>query len=544
MGGITFMRKHAIWAACFPLVGFFIVFFLYAVNIPFADDWGVLYILCLWEKLTLLEKCSALFAQHNEHRIALTRAFGIIHYYLSGNVDVRYWMFLGNIGYVIILAVFYRHLRRENQMELLPTVSFCLFTPLAFGNIFSGMQNGNTLFVAFTILLFYCIAYGKHIGLSIGVLAILMFTNGGGFLPFFICLALLFYNKRHKEAFIFGLAGFLLLALYFWGYRKVLYHPDPIDSLVQYPEIVFAFFFAFLGSMMAAQLACLLSGLAMFITGFLFLRHFKHQQFVISLIAWILLTALSVSLNRAGFGLEMATTNRYRLYSQVLFIAIAILIFQTTRPSYKVIVFWLMFAFSSTLFLYKTIIKRSIYAGRRQAALDQFFNWRATGHFLADKETTFLANKLITNGFYTIPTQESKWITEAERERFIQENKQKVPLSQVSIAVDSMTRMQDKLYLSLQLTPHKLLTASQTMLLLVPFGHEITPSYYMPGTNNEYLVDLNVLNPNLNVNPCKIEAIIPLSRIPKGHYDIYCKIKNPLLLDNDYLKLTANGITL
>lgn len=539
----NYLKRYSLWISVLPAIAFFTLFFYYAVNIPHSDDWDVLYMFCIWDDLTFIDKVKVIFTQHNEHRIAITRLFALLQYHLSGQVDVRSWMLLGNLGYLLIFFVLYRFLRRERLEELLPTLSLFLFTPFAFGNIFSGMQNGNTLFVALSICLLYVIVYQRSIIIPIVLLALIMFSNGGGFLPFAIGLCVLLFQKRYHHSIWFSLAGLLLISLYFWGYKSVLYHPDPILTLKNHPEVIFSFFFCFLGDVLVVPHISILAGWLLFTLLLYYLPKAEKHIFLFSLFAFIIFTAVSVSLNRGGFGFEMALANRYRIYSQLFFMTMVILVYQVSPDYFKLPFYRSAMLIFLLLFVYKTFVKKSIYEQKKEAIVSNFFNWKATGHYLTDRTITQLASELMEKKYYILPGEESDWIGTKEKEEYSFTNSKKIPFRDLQVSVNELDTKNNNLQVHLTPNLQGILSEGSLLLVLVPYQKALPKTYYL-SNGSSYIFDMRILNPSINANSCEIRCEVPLKKVPHGRYDVYLEIRSPLILDNDYIRLLPEGIRL
>jgi hypothetical protein len=103
-------------AVAVPVVLFWIVWSYYAVNVPKWDDHalrGFLY--DLDEETTFFGKIYQFFRQHNEHRIVFDRLVAFIDYYVTGKLNFRHLMAVGNLSLIGIVLLLMDLFRREGR---------------------------------------------------------------------------------------------------------------------------------------------------------------------------------------------------------------------------------------------------------------------------------------------------------------------------------------------------------------------------------------------------------------------------------------------
>lgn len=336
---------------------------LYALNLPFGDDLMTLkFFLDLQETTTVSEKISLFFAQHNEHRIVLTRIIAWLQYKMTGEIDLRYWNWsaLGSLG--IILIVFYRHLQKKQAILLILPLSWLLFAPISYSNLLVAMQNSNFFILVFAVLTLYCLQSARRYALPLAFLSsfLAMFSNGGGYILLLVGALVLIIQKRFDSLAAWLIWSVALLFAYFYGFHAVSYHPAPLDALRQEPQTVVLFFCNLLGSIakwqiLAAPLGIILVFIFVLIT---YLQYYKKNIFIYSVLFFCFLVAASASLTRASFGAEVGLLSKYSIYGVVILMGYCVVAYQWLREKTE----------KTTYFLYPLL---AISVG-----INLFFNFR------------------------------------------------------------------------------------------------------------------------------------------------------------------------
>ena len=119
------------------------IFLKYAVNIPHWDDHALKAFQVNYNKSSsFVEKIQLIFAQHNEHRIALTRLFSLLIYEIKGTIDYRWLMILGNLSLIGTFSLLCLILKKHNCSGEPFAVFY--FIPISF--LFFGLQLHENLF--------------------------------------------------------------------------------------------------------------------------------------------------------------------------------------------------------------------------------------------------------------------------------------------------------------------------------------------------------------------------------------------------------------
>lgn len=328
----------------FPIsIAVFIV--LYAVNVPFFDEWefGKLWLAFQqggWQKVVWAD----LWAQHNEHRLVVSRLIFLGLTQLLGEWNPMHFMalslalacvFWGLLCRIIWLGL--PHAPRWRWLAIMLSSAF-IFSWAQLENWLWGFQYpwylANLLALLTLYLLNTRVASLKIVLLAIVLTVVTTFTNGSG-LPLWVCGgALLIYRQRGLSRLSLGRVGlwFLAMALTLGAYAIDYAAPPGIPApawAFAHLDYTFAFLMTLLGatwwsgvgeyaSQAAAWLGLAL--LALLLVTRLVAQKSTHQPinqidppaFWASLMGFGLLNAISTSIGRSGFGLEYALTGRYQ----------------------------------------------------------------------------------------------------------------------------------------------------------------------------------------------------------------------------------------
>ncbi|GAB3512656.1 hypothetical protein GCM10027442_24170 [Emticicia fontis] len=337
-------RVLAFCLILFPLALFGYTFQKYAINIPHWDDLAVRNSLA--DFLTtgsFFQKIKILFAQHNEHRIFLTRVFALLVFTIKGTLDLKILMLLGNLSLIGILFIFYR-LNHRNKLELLALVpiSFLLFSSALYENVFWGMasvQNFWVLFLAFLSFYLLVFSYGKvsktYFYLAIVSSFLGVFTSSNGILIPIIGVAVLLFQKRHRELVIWAGVSVLLLFLYFFQYQS---SPDKAAKVdFSSPTLLLKGVLAVIANaidvsfitpnkhldLSMATGVIVLIIIALFSFQVLFRKYEINQRnndlFLLNCLVFLGITCAGIAVGRISYGIEVLLTSKYKINSVLIF---------------------------------------------------------------------------------------------------------------------------------------------------------------------------------------------------------------------------------
>lgn len=336
------MNKRALASLIVTFALIFVYYQLwnrYAINIPKWDDHAFKATIEQYEKATGLgDKLHAIFVQHNEHRVALTRIVAIVDYKIFGHINYEHLMFIGNLALLVIwwlLTRFFKPLPGAVWYAL-PIATFW-FSLAFWENTFWGMAAiQNFWVVAWAVLTFWRLSRrDKHWAWAVPMAFMGLFTSGNGILIFPLALGVLLLQKRWKVSSFWVVFSAISIGLYFWQYKA-----PPTDLGVKGSSNLLALikgFLLFCGSLFESlpfgntpiQMPFLMGGLTLFVSLSILLyilrsywkRQFELNEFdyfYLGGVLFALATAVIVTYSRIGLGPENMLTSRYKLYSALL----------------------------------------------------------------------------------------------------------------------------------------------------------------------------------------------------------------------------------
>lgn len=381
-----------------PLALFGYIFQKYAINIPHWDDLAVRN--SLTDFLTtdsFFDKIRILFAQHNEHRIFLTRLFALLVYAIKGTLDLKMLMFLGNLSLIGILCIFYRFSRRNN-LDLLALVplAYLIFNTGLYENVFWGMasvQNFWVISLAFVSLYFLIFSFGKltktyfYLAIATGFLGV--FTSSNGILIPIVGIAILLFQKRYRELVIWGISSTLFLFLYFFQYQS---SPDKAAKVdFSSPSLLFKGILAVIGNavdvsfiapnkhldLSMATGVILLIIIALFSFQVLFRKYSITQRnndlFLLGCLVFLGITCVGIAIGRLSYGIDVLLTSKYKVNS-VLLLSICYLIMLNSiakEKQQKIIIVAIILSICFNFYTYLAEFQHVSYL-RHERITDQF----------------------------------------------------------------------------------------------------------------------------------------------------------------------------
>lgn len=336
------MNKRALASLIVTFALIFVYYQLwnrYAINIPKWDDHAFKATIEQYENATGLgDKLHAIFVQHNEHRVALTRIVAIVDYKIFGHINYEHLMFVGNLALLVIwwlLTRFFKPLPGAVWYAL-PIATFW-FSLAFWENTFWGMAAiQNFWVVAWAVLTFWRLSRrDKHWSWAVPMAFMGLFTSGNGILIFPLALGVLLLQKRWKVSSFWVVFSAISIGLYFWHYKA-----PPTDLGVKGSSNLLTLlkgFLLFCGSLFEGlpfgntpiQMPFLMGGLTLFVSLSILLyilrsywkRQFELNEFdyfYLGGVLFALATAVIVTYSRIGLGPENMLTSRYKLYSALL----------------------------------------------------------------------------------------------------------------------------------------------------------------------------------------------------------------------------------
>ncbi len=241
--------------ALIPLVFYYYIVLAFSFNGPVSDDYDAIlsFLIRFLDSKSLTQKLGLVFSQHGEHRIALDRVITLAIYYLSGHIDFRALVFIGNLALMvlalILLSAFQLKEHKNRILYFIPALFF-LFQPQYYENIFIAMAALSNFYVlVFAFLSLYILTrHYDRFFLAVFFAVLATFTQGSGLFVFIEGVALLIFQKRYRELIIWSAVMAVSTGLYFYGYVKPAGHPSITKAVFEAPLSLVQYFFTFIGS--------------------------------------------------------------------------------------------------------------------------------------------------------------------------------------------------------------------------------------------------------------------------------------------------------
>lgn len=411
-----------------PVLIYFTVWDYYAINIPKWDDHALKkFILDYAQADGWKGKIVALFKQHNEHRIALTRLLAWIDYAITGHLNFRHLMTAGNLLLLAVVPLWYELLKKNKKpLFALVPVPFLWMTLAFWENMYWGMSAVQNFGVVTLTLwtLYLCInprVVPFVIALLLSVATVL--TSGNGLLVLPLGALLLFLTQNRKRFALWIIVSAAEIFCYFYWYTKPESNPDSKASIIQLAKGYMAFLGSFAECIPVLDHAkvCLFLGIVLFLvavsigstTLFRIMRNkYSHKferttdLFCLGTILFILGTALIVVYSRAGFGSDVLITSRYKIYSVLLLIVAYLYVVIPIRGSflspYITAIVFLAVTFNVFSYHYHLV---DAYNLRKMLVTEQF-NWTFTDKSLTYPTDTSAAARIVER----TPVIYDKWL--------------------------------------------------------------------------------------------------------------------------------------
>ena len=323
-----------------PIVFFGYIFEKYAINIPHWDDFAVRNSLASFlNSNSIIEKVKILFAQHNEHRIFLTRLAALLIYEVKGTLNLKWLMFLGNFSLIGIFLLFFKISKKYSFILLsLTPISFLIFNIGLYENTFWGMasiQNFGVIFLAF--LTFYWLVFSadkqkiKYFYFSLFSCFLGIFTSYNGIVIPLVGLLILLFQQRKQALSIWIGSCFVFLISYFFSFFQ---NPEKASKTnFSNPQLLLKGLFATIGN--AIDSSFILSNkhidlsmavgafLVVFTAIFAYTVIFKkynlvdktNDLFLLACLAFLAITCVGIAVARISFGFGTLLTSKYKIYS-------------------------------------------------------------------------------------------------------------------------------------------------------------------------------------------------------------------------------------
>lgn len=327
-----------------------------SIDIPHWDQWSITQTII--KSTTGNLSFSDLIAQHNESRKVFPRLIYIALAYLT-KYDVRCEMLISFLLVCLMSLNLYQLNKitvKGNHTQLLVlalVTNFLIFNPIQYRAWLLGLSSVFFIPIA-CITTGLVVAYSKFSDLAKfiicgGLSTISMFSFASGFSSWIVLFpVLIILTQRHEEPLALSLrrrlwlllgwigAFAVFITIYFYGYTKPDGHPSLIEPLKD-PNGAVVYFLTFLGSPFAwgtsinsldlAQIIGILLVTILFLNGFYLFKNRKNIELWKRSVGWIalasypLLSGVSATVGRLGFGLSESLASRYTVITVHIFVA-------------------------------------------------------------------------------------------------------------------------------------------------------------------------------------------------------------------------------
>jgi hypothetical protein len=323
----------------------------YAVNIPFWDQWDIIYIFENFDSGTL--SFNDFWKQHNEHRLVFPNLI-FLGAGLLTDYNVIFEMYFSVLIVMITSLVCIRHLQKNKETiqnhwidtNLWVPIPFFLFSLAQWENWLWGFQIQwflNILFIivgAFVISNYEINRYSVTVLAIAGILSTFTLSNGILFWPV-IWLVLIIrafktpWFRSWRTIAIWALLSFLIVGLYLYGYKKPGGHPSVLAFLDD-PIAFIGYVPAYIGAPLSINrtIMILMGALGICLYSYISLRliikesavNLKVNLFFITIGLYSLSCAILTAVGRSGFGMWQATASRYTTVSLVFWLSLFFLL--------------------------------------------------------------------------------------------------------------------------------------------------------------------------------------------------------------------------
>ena len=318
-----------------PVLIHFAVLQRYLIDAPVLDDFNFLDTMYAMTKASgFADWFKAVVSLQNEHRAATTRLIPQALAWLTGSVDFR---LLNVCGTLFVLGTFGFILGEHDHKIAPPVIGAGAFLLLQWSYNEALMQASGALphlgvvFFAFSGL-FFALRPGwkSSAGSAVcGVLAAFSQANGLLVLPIATagCLAM----GLRKRAALFAVLAALVWWFYFSNYVRPPNHPSLLSAF-QAPINAIRLFLVIIGGVVPSlAISQAVGGAILIAVGWITWKgHWRRHPTVFLWLAFVLLSAATVSAARAGFGLFYGS--RYAVNAALLMTLVLFAIYSLTGP--------------------------------------------------------------------------------------------------------------------------------------------------------------------------------------------------------------------
>jgi hypothetical protein len=320
----------------------------FSVNIPLSDDYETILVPFVFNDGGRY----GLFAQHNEHRIVLTRSFSKALFLIIGEIKFTYLIVIGNAALFCLVTVFLIAFKKSAlpYIFFIPIV-WMMFSLYSWENITwatGSIQNFYILLFSFMAFFLWTQKDIWRCCLSIIPAILAVFTSGNGLLVFGVLIiweVLSLYSgprisgneqlsthTRPGDKFgkwfpivLLFVVMILVSCVYFHNYLSPPHHPSVSESLLN-PLHTLHFFILLPGAFMQTAGSRTVFFTGMVITAIILLlflnRLDRKNPAAFCFLLFLVISSFLTALTRSSFGLEHALSSRYQIMSIMIAIPV------------------------------------------------------------------------------------------------------------------------------------------------------------------------------------------------------------------------------
>ena len=241
-----------------PIFFFLLMLFTYAVNVPWMDDTDAFpdFLGRFLEAKNFDERVWLLFKPNNEHRIVYAKLINLLHYAITGTLNMRTLTIISNITLFGMLWIFWRVIKEQKLSTLyfLP-VPFLLLHPQYYLTslwTITGFQYQPVVF--FGLLGVYLLSKNTLWTFFGAVLAVFFdsFTMSNGLFYWLVGFVILALQGRYKMLGIWVIFTLATFKLYFYKFDTQA-NDQGFQYFFQHPQESFFGFFTHLGGSLDFQ---------------------------------------------------------------------------------------------------------------------------------------------------------------------------------------------------------------------------------------------------------------------------------------------------
>ena len=341
-----------------PIFFFILMLFTYAVNVPWMDDVDAFpdFLGRFLEAKNFDERVWLLFKPNNEHRIVYAKLMNLLHYSLTGTLNMRTLTILSNITLFAILWIFWRVIKEQKlpMYYFLPVPLLLLHPQYYLTSIWTitGFQYQPVIF--FGLLGVYLLSKNTIWTFCGAIFAVFFdsFTMSNGLFYWIVGMVILVTQGRYRMLSVWLIFTIATFKLYFYKFDTQA-NDQGFNYFFHYPHESFFGFFTHLGGSLDFQTfsPILVRSIAPTITGFILIGisiwwiFFKGTAFyekfsiskywsklqekfnaepsnyiILGCFLFLVINALVIAILRPRFGYFIMIVGNYKIYPATMLV--------------------------------------------------------------------------------------------------------------------------------------------------------------------------------------------------------------------------------